>query len=51
VRIILEKQFLSADSKERHCAGDLLGVMLMPPGNYLRGAPQRIYRDGPLGSV
>jgi hypothetical protein len=32
----LEKQILSVASKDRHCAGDLLAVMLMPPGNYLR---------------
>jgi hypothetical protein len=37
VRIVLEKQILSADPKERHCAVDLLEVVvLMPPGNYLR---------------
>jgi hypothetical protein len=35
VRIDLEKQILSAASKERHRAGDLLGVMLMSSGSYL----------------
>src|SRR5215217_5531035 len=32
----LQKQILSATSKERRCAGDLLGVMLMPSSSYLR---------------
>jgi hypothetical protein len=32
----LQKQILSAASKERHCAGDLLGVMPKPPGSHLR---------------
>jgi hypothetical protein len=32
----LEKQILSAASKERHRAGDLLGVIPTPPGSYLR---------------
>jgi hypothetical protein len=36
VRIVLEKQILSADSKERPCAGGLLGMIPTPPGSYLR---------------
>jgi DNA-binding XRE family transcriptional regulator len=32
----LQKQILSAASKEKHCAGDLLGVIPTPPGSYLR---------------
>jgi DNA-binding XRE family transcriptional regulator len=32
----LEKQILSATSKDKHCAGDLLGVIPTPPGSYLR---------------
>jgi hypothetical protein len=32
----MKKQILSAWSKERHCAGDLLGEMPMPSGSYLR---------------
>jgi hypothetical protein len=36
VRMSLEKQILSATSKERRCAGDLLGEMPMPSGSYLR---------------
>jgi DNA-binding XRE family transcriptional regulator len=32
----LEKQILSAASKERRCSGDLLGVNIAPPGSYLR---------------
>jgi len=32
----LAKQILSAASKERHRAGDLLGMMLMLPGSHLR---------------
>jgi hypothetical protein len=36
VRRSREKQILSAASKERQCAGDLLGVIPMPSGSYLR---------------
>jgi DNA-binding XRE family transcriptional regulator len=32
----LEKEILSAASKDKHCAGDLLGVIPTPPGIYLR---------------
>jgi hypothetical protein len=32
----LEKEILSATSKDKHCAGDLLGVIPTPPGIYLR---------------
>jgi DNA-binding XRE family transcriptional regulator len=32
----LEKQILSATSKERHCGEELLGVIPTPPGIYLR---------------
>ena len=32
----LEKQILSASSKERRCAGGLLGEMPMPSGSCLR---------------
>jgi hypothetical protein len=30
----LQKQILSAASRDRHCAEDLLGVMPMPPDSY-----------------
>jgi DNA-binding XRE family transcriptional regulator len=32
----LQKQILSATSKDIHCAGDLLGVIPTPPDSYLR---------------
>jgi hypothetical protein len=32
----LEKHILSVASKERQCAGDLLGVISTPPSIYLR---------------
>jgi hypothetical protein len=37
VRMVLgEADHLSRVSKERYCAGDLLGVIPTPPGIYLR---------------
>jgi hypothetical protein len=35
-RMVLQKQLLSATSKKRRCAGELLGEMPMSPGSYLR---------------
>ena len=41
----MAKQIPSAASKERHRAGDLLGVMLMSSGSYLPKLPQaRVYK-------
>src|SRR5215207_3758866 len=43
-----EKQILSAASRERHCAGDLLGMIPTPPGIYLRrfNPPSHLVSEG-----